>query len=235
MYGFDWDTDIYDLKYNRSVIGTDLAMQASVGATNILKLSQGGTSTSHYAYIDVLVVCTNCNPFAVLDTGSIGEEISIISVFDSGISLESVLLEVNFVDNGIGLESTLIEFSFNDSGIGTDIVKSIVGQFRIQSTNKLLGKCMPEAGTLTTLYTVPESTQTNVNLFVCNQSGTSDKVDIALSSESLTDADYIMYNQEIKGYSTKQITGIALAESDFISVMSLNGNIIFVAIGMEIP
>jgi len=75
MYGIDWNADTYDLKYNRTDIGTDLAMQASVGTTNILKLSQGGTSTSHYAYIDVLVICTNCNPFVTLDTDSISIEV----------------------------------------------------------------------------------------------------------------------------------------------------------------
>jgi hypothetical protein len=102
------------------------------------------------------------------------------------------------------------------------------------TANKLLGKSKPTATTLTTLYTVPVSTQTNVNIFICNQSADADVIRLAVSDDPLNEADYILYDHEIKGNSTKQITGIALAEANFITIYSANGTCSFAATGIEI-
>lgn len=105
------------------------------------------------------------------------------------------------------------------------------------TNNKILGRLKPAAATPGTLYTVPGSTQANVNLFCCNQSAAADdtiRVAITPSGASLTTTDYIVYDAIVKKGTTENITGIALAAGDFITVYSTNGLSSFVATGIEV-
>lgn len=101
--------------------------------------------------------------------------------------------------------------------------------------NKILGQSKPAAATPTTLYTA--AAQANVNLFAANQDAANpDLIRIAItqSGQSLAAKDYIVYDMNLAASSTFNLTGIALAISDFITIYSLNGDVSFNAVGIEI-
>lgn len=104
------------------------------------------------------------------------------------------------------------------------------------TANKILGQSKPAAITNTTLYTVPGSTQANVNIFISNQATGPDffRVAITKSGASLNVKDYLAYNTPLQANSSMNITGIALAAGDFITVYSTSGNCSFNACGIEI-
>jgi hypothetical protein len=103
---------------------------------------------------------------------------------------------------------------------------------------KVLGQSYPTAATATTLYTVPSATSTVVStISVCNQSGTADTVNIAIrpSGATLSTTHYIASGEPIGGNSMIHITsGITLATTDVITVLSTNGTCSFSAFGSEI-
>ena len=74
MLGFNWAGSTYDLYTGNAVRGDDLSMQASVGHTDVFQLSTLGAAAGRPVFIDSLVVCTNCNPYASPDSESIGAE-----------------------------------------------------------------------------------------------------------------------------------------------------------------
>ena len=105
------------------------------------------------------------------------------------------------------------------------------------TNNKILGRLKPTAVTPTTLYTVPGATQANVNLFCANQSASADdiiRVAITPSGSTLAVTDYIVFDITIKKGTSENLTGIALAAGDFITVQSTNGTVSFVATGIEV-
>ena len=104
------------------------------------------------------------------------------------------------------------------------------------TANKILGQSKPAAATPTVLYTVPGSTQANVNIFISNQASGVDSVRLAVtkSGNSLATSDYLLYDTPIQPNSSLNITGIALAAGDFITVYSSGGNSSFNATGIEI-
>lgn len=104
------------------------------------------------------------------------------------------------------------------------------------TANKILGQSKPVAITNTVLYTVPVLTQANVNVFITNQGAGEDTVRLAItkSGSTLASTNYILYDKSVQGNFTEQITGLALAASDFITIYSLNGNCSFNAVGIEI-
>ena len=104
------------------------------------------------------------------------------------------------------------------------------------TANKVLGKVKPSAATATTLYTVPASTQANVNIFIANQSSVDTEIRVALikSGGSLATTDYIAYDMKCNKDNPINITGIALATGDFIQVYNTLATCSFVATGIEI-
>ena len=104
------------------------------------------------------------------------------------------------------------------------------------TANKVLGQSKPAAATPTTLYTVPASTQANVNVFISNQAAGNDMVRVALtkSGNSLAASNYLVYDTPIPPNSSLNLTGIALATGDFITVYCTSGNCSFNATGIEI-
>jgi hypothetical protein len=106
------------------------------------------------------------------------------------------------------------------------------------SIYKVLGQSYPTAATATTLYTVPSATSTVVStIAVCNQSATNDTVNIAIrpAGASLSTTHYIAFGEPVGGNSMVHITsGITLATTDVITVLSTNGTSSFSAFGSEI-
>ena len=106
------------------------------------------------------------------------------------------------------------------------------------TTYKVLGQVAPSATTLTTLYTVPASTQAVVStISVCNQSAsaTTFRIAIRVAGAGISGEDYIAYDSTISGNNTTFITvGITLAATDVISVYSTAATVSFNAFGSEI-
>jgi hypothetical protein len=104
------------------------------------------------------------------------------------------------------------------------------------SASKILGRAKPAADTPGTLYTVPALTQAEAAIFICNQGSAVDAISVAVtpSGQALAATDYLLSAQEIDGNSSLQLTGIALAAGDFITVKSRDGNCSFVATGIEV-
>lgn len=105
------------------------------------------------------------------------------------------------------------------------------------SANKILGQNKPVAATPVTLYTVPAATEANVNIFCANQDGTNpDAVRVAVTKSGfvLDIINYIAYGTPVAASNILNITGLALAAGDFITVYSTNGDVSFNATGIEI-
>ncbi len=103
---------------------------------------------------------------------------------------------------------------------------------------KVLGQQAPSATTLTTLYTVPSSTEAVVStIFVCNRSTSSRSFRIAVrpSGQSIADKHYQFYDSVIDANASVPITvGMTLSATDVISVYASSGDLSFTAYGSEI-
>jgi hypothetical protein len=106
------------------------------------------------------------------------------------------------------------------------------------TTYKVLGQSYPSASTLTTLYTVPSSTQTVVSTIgVSNQTGTQLKFRIAVrpAGETISEEHYIVYDSPISGNDSLFITvGATLAETDVLTCYATTSGLSFSAFGSEI-
>jgi hypothetical protein len=104
--------------------------------------------------------------------------------------------------------------------------------------HKVLGQSSPSATTLTTLYTVPASTQAVCSsLTVCNttSSATTYRVAIRPSGATVATQHYIAYDAALPANDTVTLTlGIALAATDVISVYAGATNVAFSAFGVEV-
>jgi len=105
------------------------------------------------------------------------------------------------------------------------------------TVSKILGQSKPAATNVTDLYTVPANTQAEANLFICNQnSSASDKYRVALrlGGEALDVKQYIAYDNEIQSGSTIIFSGLALNGGDVVTIRSLNGDVSFNLVGLEV-
>jgi hypothetical protein len=106
------------------------------------------------------------------------------------------------------------------------------------ATRKVLGQSYPSAATVTTLYTVPAATETVVSsLVICNQSGVSDAVRVAIrqDDEALATKHYIYYGLVIPANDTFVMTaGLTIDAGDVVSVYATNGTCSFSLYGQEI-
>ena len=97
---------------------------------------------------------------------------------------------------------------------------------------------LPSANNLTTLYTVPSSTQAVVSTInVCNTASTDATYRIAVvpSGVSITNANYLVYNATITGNETVAFTqGLTMAAGDVLSVFASTASVAFNAFKMEI-
>ena len=106
------------------------------------------------------------------------------------------------------------------------------------TTYKVLGQVKPTAATLTSLYTVPASTQTVVSTLTVS-SLTNDlttiRVAVRPAGAAIEDKHYLIYNNTISGYATAQFTiGITLGATDVVSVYDTAGTSAFNLFGSEI-
>lgn len=96
---------------------------------------------------------------------------------------------------------------------------------------------LPLANTLTTLYTVPSSTQAVVSTInVCNTASTANTFRIAATSGgSPVLGNYLIYNMSIDGYETVSFTqGITLSSGDLIAVYGASAGLAFNLFKMEV-
>lgn len=102
---------------------------------------------------------------------------------------------------------------------------------------KVLGQVAPAATTLTTLYTVPGSNSAVAStLVICNQ-GVSTTVRVAVrpAGAGITSSQYILYETAVNGNDSLFLTiGIALAQTDVVSVYAGTSTVSFSLYGSEI-
>ena len=103
---------------------------------------------------------------------------------------------------------------------------------------KNLGQSAPSAATLTTLYTVPASTEAVTStIMICNRSAvaTEARVAVRIAGASIADEHYIYYDLLIPGNETFAATiGITLATTDVVSVYNTLATLSFNLFGTEI-
>jgi hypothetical protein len=106
------------------------------------------------------------------------------------------------------------------------------------TTYKVLGQAKPTAATLTSLYTVPASTQTvasTLNISNLTNDLTTVRVAIRPAGAAIEDKNYLVYNNTVPGYGTAQFTiGITLGATDVVSVYDTAGKCAFNLFGSEI-
>jgi hypothetical protein len=104
-------------------------------------------------------------------------------------------------------------------------------------THKVLGQVNPSAASLTTLYTVPSSTQAICStLAVCNI-GVSATFRVAVRPSGVTIANqhYLVYDAAVSANDSFYLTlGISLAATDVVSVYSTTNTLAFSLFGVEI-
>jgi hypothetical protein len=103
---------------------------------------------------------------------------------------------------------------------------------------KVLGQINPAGNTMTTLYTVPASTQTVIStITVCNQAVTNATFTIAVqpAGASILTKHYINYSTTLPANDTITLTlGITLATTDVIACSANTASVSFSAFGSEI-
>jgi hypothetical protein len=105
-------------------------------------------------------------------------------------------------------------------------------------THKVLGQSNPAAATLTTLYTVPGSTQSICStLTICNQAATAATYRVAIRPAGATVAaqHYLVYDSSVPANDTITLTlGLSLATTDIVSIYASSSTLSFHAYGVEI-
>lgn len=106
------------------------------------------------------------------------------------------------------------------------------------TTYKVLGQSAPSATTLTTLYTVPSSTQTvSSTITVCNRSAVTVTYRIAVrpSGAAVANQHYIVYDAALSANSTDTISiGMTLATTDVVSIYASTADLSFTLFGSEL-
>ena len=83
----------------------------------------------------------------------------------------------------------------------------------------ILGQAAPTATTNTTIYTVPASTVSVVNISIVNRGGSAATVRVALSATATpSDDEYIEYNTSVGATSVLERTGLVLDETKNVVV-----------------
>jgi hypothetical protein len=104
--------------------------------------------------------------------------------------------------------------------------------------HKVLGNSNPAATTLTTLYTVPASTQAVCStVTICNtaSSATTYRIAVRVAGASISTSQYLAYEAALPANDTATLTlGVTLAATDVISVYAASANVAFSAFGVEI-
>ena len=102
---------------------------------------------------------------------------------------------------------------------------------------KVLGQLDVSATTITTLYTVPDLTQTTVSsLVVCNRggSGITFRVSVHVNGAGADDKQFIFYDEDLAATTTRTVViGMWLGQKDVVKVYSSAANVSFNLFGVE--
>jgi hypothetical protein len=102
---------------------------------------------------------------------------------------------------------------------------------------KILGQLDVSATTITTLYTVPDLTQTTVSsLVVCNRSGSgiTFRVSVHVNGAGADDKQFIFYDEDLAATTTRTVViGMCLGQKDVVKVYSSAANVSFNLFGVE--
>jgi hypothetical protein len=104
-------------------------------------------------------------------------------------------------------------------------------------THKVLGQSNPSATTLTSLYTVPSSTQAIVSTLSVSNLGVSTTFRVAVRPAGATIANqhYLVYDASVNANDSFFLTlGISLAATDVVSVYAGTANLAFSLFGVEV-
>lgn len=105
-------------------------------------------------------------------------------------------------------------------------------------TFKILGQSQPSATTNTTLYTVPDKTQTVIStLAICNTNAAARTIRVYIVPDggSAATSNALYYDLSIASYDTFAATiGLTLGASDFIVVYTSGADVTFQAFGSEV-
>jgi glucose-6-phosphate dehydrogenase assembly protein OpcA len=106
------------------------------------------------------------------------------------------------------------------------------------TTYKVLGQSAPAATTLTTLYTVPASTNAVVSsITVANLAATAAtfRIAVRVAGASIATSQYIGYDITVGASDTTVLTmGVTMNATDVLSVYSSTATVTFSAFGSEI-
>ena len=98
----------------------------------------------------------------------------------------------------------------------------------------ILGQAAPAATTNTTVYTVPASTVSVVNISVVNRGGSAATVRVALSAGSTpNDDEWIEYNTSVGATSVLERTGLVLDETKNVVVYASSADTSVSVYGLE--
>jgi hypothetical protein len=104
--------------------------------------------------------------------------------------------------------------------------------------HKVLGQVNPSAASLSTLYTVPASTQALCStVCVCNTGATATTYRIAVrpAAAAISTSHYLVFDSSVAAYDSVMFTlGISLAATDVVSVYAGSANAAFSLFGVEI-
>jgi hypothetical protein len=104
-------------------------------------------------------------------------------------------------------------------------------------THKVLGQVNPSATSLSTLYTVPSSTQAIVSTLSVANLGVSTTFRVAVRPAGATIANqhYLVYDASVNANDSFYLTlGISLAATDVVSVYAGTANLAFSMFGVEV-
>lgn len=98
----------------------------------------------------------------------------------------------------------------------------------------ILGQAAPTATTNTTIYTVPASTVSVVNISIVNRGGSAATVRVALSATATpSDSEYIEYNTSVGSTSVLERTGLVLDETKNVVVYASSADTSVSVYGLE--
>jgi len=105
-------------------------------------------------------------------------------------------------------------------------------------THKVLGQVSPASGTLTTLYTVPASTQAVCStLTICNTTSAAMTYRVAVrpAGAAIATQHYVVSDSSVAAYDSVFLTlGIAISATDVVSVQASATGAAFSLFGVEI-
>jgi glucose-6-phosphate dehydrogenase assembly protein OpcA len=105
-------------------------------------------------------------------------------------------------------------------------------------TRKVLGQSAPSAATLTTLYTVPASTQAIASTInVCNRSSTATtfRISVAVAGAADATSQYLVYDTQIAGNDSIAFTiGMTLGAADVVRCYATLATVTFALFGVEL-